>query len=262
MVDTIQSNSFNASVNVAGQLGGPANISELIMAVQVQRADVLENQIKDQITDMQKRNEWLKTANDAMSALRAARPADDKGKVDYSDVMFKDSDGKEVNALDWCTQNGISIPVNKDQIAETSAAKAALDAKLATSPTDNSTGIDYPKMQDKDGKTIPVNQWAEKNGINGFDSNNKDNMGLHSELSSLQQKLGDKLDSISKMNGSQVDAVINNVKSSIDTVNSQSQMDMVRLQGLMDKRNQAFDMLTNSLSKFSKSMDGVIGNMR
>ena len=41
-----------------------------------------------------------------------------------------------------------------------------------------------------------------------------------------------------------------------------SQMDMVRLQGLMDKRNQTFDLMTNTLSKTGKSMDGAIGNMR
>jgi hypothetical protein len=59
-----------------------------------------------------------------------------------------------------------------------------------------------------------------------------------------------------------VDQAIANMKSSIDTVNSQSQMDMVRLQGLMDKRNQAMDLITNTLSKSGKSMDSIIGNMR
>lgn len=55
---------------------------------------------------------------------------------------------------------------------------------------------------------------------------------------------------------------ISNLKGRTDSLNSSSQLDMIRLQGLMNKRNQAFEMMTNVLSKISKNRDAIIANMR
>jgi len=154
------------------------------MAVQIDRANVLESQIKDQIGDMQRRNLWLKNANKALEALRKNRPSDPSSTAEYGSFVW-DSRFEEAP--------GVS---SRETVLYFMA----------------SQGIDISN-------TLRADQ-------NNFDT------------------------------------AINNLKTKIDTVNSQSQMDMVRLQGLMDKRNQAFDMLTNNLSKFSKSMDSVIGNMR
>jgi len=184
MSGAINSNSFVSSVNAQSRFGASSNIPELIMAVQIERANVLENQIKDQIGDMQKRNEWLKTANAHLATLRTNRPNDTSALGNY-------------------------YPASKP--GEPSKKDTAEDAK----------------------------KWMDANGVK-IENTGSDSRGNQGEF----------------------DAAINNLKSSIDSVNSQSQMDMVRLQGLMDKRNQAFDMLTNNLSKFSKSMDSVIGNMR
>jgi cell fate (sporulation/competence/biofilm development) regulator YmcA (YheA/YmcA/DUF963 family) len=52
------------------------------------------------------------------------------------------------------------------------------------------------------------------------------------------------------------------IKGKLDSLNSDSQMDMIRLQGLVNKRDQAFDMITNLMDKFSKTMDTIVGNMR
>jgi chaperonin cofactor prefoldin len=58
------------------------------------------------------------------------------------------------------------------------------------------------------------------------------------------------------------DKWVNEIKGSLDNLNSTSQMDMIRLQSLSNKRNQAFEMLTNQIQKFAKTNDGIIGNMR
>jgi hypothetical protein len=58
------------------------------------------------------------------------------------------------------------------------------------------------------------------------------------------------------------DANIEVMKGQIDSLNSDSQLSMIRLQSLIDKRNQSFDMMTNTLSKDSKTRDSIIGNMR
>lgn len=61
---------------------------------------------------------------------------------------------------------------------------------------------------------------------------------------------------------SEFDAAIATLKGQIDTVSSQNQMDMVRLQGLMDKRNQAYDLITTTLTKMEDQKNSIIGNMR
>ena len=258
MSGAINSNGFVSSVNVQSQFGASANIPELIMAVQIERSNVIENQVKDQIGDMQKRNEWLKDANAALAAIRTARPSDTNGKVSFTDVTFVDGQGKGQNAVAWLNSQGVNTGLDTVAAQEAIDAKAAVDAKAAT----NFSGTqEYPTFTDQQGNTVSTQQWAMDKGYTGFDAYTGDSIGFKSEMTSLSGKIGETVEA-NKLDQGEFDAMINNLKSSIDTVNSQSQMDMVRLQGLMDKRNQAFDMLTNNLSKFSKSMDSVIGNMR
>lgn len=52
------------------------------------------------------------------------------------------------------------------------------------------------------------------------------------------------------------------LKGQIDKLNADSQLDMIKMQSLTNKRNQAFDMLTNLLQKFQKSNDAIVSNMR
>ncbi|MCC9620358.1 hypothetical protein LPB41_01530 [Thalassospira sp. MA62] len=59
-----------------------------------------------------------------------------------------------------------------------------------------------------------------------------------------------------------IDTWINDIKGKIDGLNSTGQLDMIRMQSLMNKRNQAFDTLSNTLQKIQKSLDTVVGNMR
>lgn len=57
-------------------------------------------------------------------------------------------------------------------------------------------------------------------------------------------------------------SVISNLKSSIDAVNTNSQLNMVRMQGLMDKLNQVADFMSNWIAKNSKTMGSIVGNIR
>ena len=52
------------------------------------------------------------------------------------------------------------------------------------------------------------------------------------------------------------------LKGEIDKLNADSQLDMIKMQSLTNKRNQAFETLTNLLQKFQKSLDAVVSNMR
>ncbi|WP_368654891.1 hypothetical protein AB4Y30_07655 [Ornithinibacillus sp. 4-3] len=48
----------------------------------------------------------------------------------------------------------------------------------------------------------------------------------------------------------------------MDVLHNTQQMDMLRLQSLSNKRNEAFDLMTNFIKKMQESRSSIIGNMR
>jgi len=55
---------------------------------------------------------------------------------------------------------------------------------------------------------------------------------------------------------------VTKIKGDIDQLNSDSSLDMIGIQTLVNKRNEAFDTLSNLVGKFQKTIDGIVGNMR
>ena len=58
------------------------------------------------------------------------------------------------------------------------------------------------------------------------------------------------------------DAWNQELKVRMELANSTQQMDMLRLQSLMNKRNEAFDIMTNFIKKMADSRSSILGNMR
>ncbi|MDR3210697.1 MAG: hypothetical protein LBU79_02125, partial [Planctomycetota bacterium] len=54
---------------------------------------------------------------------------------------------------------------------------------------------------------------------------------------------------------------ISNIKAKIETLNSDSQMDNIKLQNLLEKRNNAFEMATKVLDTNNQSVESVIRNL-
>ncbi|WP_172255039.1 hypothetical protein [Saccharibacillus deserti] len=94
----------------------------------------------------------------------------------------------------------------------------------------------------------------------------------------LEQQLKDQLNSIQERNvqiailNSQLSDARNNGTSTpediakltaqIDALGNTRQMDMLRLQSLSNKRNEAFDMMTNFVKKMQDSRSSILNNMR
>ena len=55
---------------------------------------------------------------------------------------------------------------------------------------------------------------------------------------------------------------IDNLKTGIDSQSNSQQMEMLRLQSLSNKRNEAFDVMTNFIKKMQDSRSSIVGNMR
>lgn len=56
--------------------------------------------------------------------------------------------------------------------------------------------------------------------------------------------------------------VTTNIKNSIDSLTSTSQLDMTQLQSTMSKYNQTFEALSNFISKYFQSLQTITGNLR
>ncbi|MGG3925501.1 hypothetical protein ABET51_05835 [Metabacillus fastidiosus] len=82
---------------------------------------------------------------------------------------------------------------------------------------------------------------------------------LHNELQFLNTERANTAN-IEKIK--ELDAEIAATKGQIDTLSSVNQMDMLRLQSMTNKRNEAFDVMTNFIKKMQESRSAIIGNMR
>ncbi|PQZ98391.1 MULTISPECIES: hypothetical protein [Paenibacillus] len=66
--------------------------------------------------------------------------------------------------------------------------------------------------------------------------------------------------SIAQQNGDE--AAVQKLKGQIDAASNSQQMDMLRLQSMSNKRNEAFEVMTNFIKKMQESRSSIIGNMR
>jgi hypothetical protein len=245
--------------------GSGMNLPELMMAILMERSNILQNQVQDQMKDMQKRNEWLRDANAALAALRTARPTDASGTVSadqLKNITFTDTSGKTVNALEWAQANKIETGLDYAGIAEAERAKTAMDNFMKN--VQPGKVYTYPTFTDRNGNTVQINRWGEDTKkYQSFDRGNQDNIFVQDEGQMLQARINNDLQNgVGGMTQSKFDAAIQNFKAAIDTANTNSQLDMVRLQGLMDKFNQNNDLLSNSLAKNAKPIDTITGNIR
>lgn len=167
------------SIALSGNQGGvetinvsSVDIETAIMAVQGERAKLMEQQLRDQIKSVQDRNDQLTKLNDAQSKLSEVQ----------ADLQ-----------ADAQTNQGI----NDDQ-------KEVLKKAM-------------------------------------------EEVGLNTKLPE---------------NKGELDALRSQLKSQIDAQSSSQQMDMLRLQSLSNKRNEAFDVMTNFVKKMQDSRSSIIGNMR
>ncbi|GLS33049.1 hypothetical protein SAMN04488498_1464 [Mesorhizobium albiziae] len=145
--------------NVSNIPGGGGSLGALALLLQIERYNNLEVQVRDEFEDMQKRNDWLKTANSALAALRVNRPADDKAIKDYG--TFVDPQGNTQNIHQWMLENGIPIEQNKGDAAgvqsEFDAAISNLKARIDTANSESQISVIHlQSLMDKVNQTVEL----------------------------------------------------------------------------------------------------------
>lgn len=156
-----------AGINVQGM-----DLETAMMAVQADRANLLEQQLKDQVASVQARNDQIAKLNTLLAALQG---------------LLASLDGAE-----------------------------------------------------KSSRTLASFSDAQK-----------------AQVKSLTDAVGVTLQATDK-----VSDLVTQLKGRLDELSSSQQMDMLRLQSLSNKRNEAFDVMTNFIKKMQDSRSSIVGNMR
>lgn len=83
--------------------------------------------------------------------------------------------------------------------------------------------------------------------------------GLNEQLNQLNAEKGATTDTAKQ---AELDGQLQTIQNQINTLNNSQQMDMVRLQSMNSKRNEAFDTMTNFVKKMQDSRSSILGNIR
>ncbi|WP_028551990.1 hypothetical protein [Paenibacillus sp. UNC451MF] len=89
-----------------------------------------------------------------------------------------------------------------------------------------------------------------------------DSVTLDADLQKKLTENGVQVPSANKWTQADIDRASETLRGKIDSLNSSQQMDMLRMQSLTNKRNEAFDTMTNFIKKMADQRSSIIGNMR
>jgi hypothetical protein len=198
---TIDSTSGISAASIQGM-----DLETALMAVQSNRANLLETQLKDQIASVQAKNDQIAKLNQALGAMNKAAalfPSDAKADARFDSVS------------DF---GGVGIQAERE-------ANSALVTAGITKP--------------------------------GLSTNTADGGGL--TTGSARYADGGLRGDVTK---GKLDGFIQQLKSQIDAQSNSQQMDMLRLQSLSNKRNEAFETMTNFIKKMQDNRSSIVGNMR
>jgi hypothetical protein len=163
------------------------DLETAMMAIQSQRANLLEGQLKTQMEGIQGRNDEIGKLNKLIGDLKAMRPGG--------------TDPQKWGNLGTTEANG-------------DAMYKRLEEAGVNIPKEGDDRVDKPGTGTYDARQSTFDKWAEE------------------------------------------------LKGKIDGLNSSQQMDMLRMQSLTNKRNEAFDLMTNFIKKMQDSRSSILGNMR
>eukprot|EP00887_Chlorella_sp_A99_P004403 scaffold39.g4403.t1 len=156
------------------------------------------------------------------------------------------------------------VQARNDKIAQLNNVLSALNKATAQFKSDAKPGDTIPDWNQDKINTIevPLNNAIRDAGLGdlGFTSRtgqrtDPNNPGRTERVTGTNVMAGG-------TTKAELDAAVSKVKGMIDSVGNSQQMDMLRLQSMTGKRNEAFDTMTNFIKKQQDSRSGIIGNMR
>ena len=105
-----------------------------------------------------------------------------------------------------------------------------------------------------------VNKWFNNKRTNKLESQLQSQIAI---LNEPRNKLNaDIVATTDDAKKDELEGQIQELNNQINTLSDSQQMDMLRLQRLSNKRNEAFDTMTNFVKKMQDSRSSIINNMR
>lgn len=224
MTTSVSGNTGTAAVNANSFES--LNLEAEIMATQIIRSNLIDASLTDQLSDVKNRNSQIAAKNNEINALRAKGPQLEAKIAQMQELQAILEKGKPGSDGAW---HGISYGMGDDGPKSFSMYE---DLKKLGCTDPGSAGVrnvDNNHTLDASGATF--NTWI-------------------AELKTKIQEAKTEIDT----SKSQIDTL----KSDVDSLNSTQQLAMVRMQSLMNKRNESFDLLSTCLKKFSDANSSLI----
>jgi hypothetical protein len=234
----------------------------MILSLTFERTQTLEAVTRDQMLGMQQKNAQLRALNDLTIAARSA---------DYTAPDTSDLKAVGEQMANWGTAGGRSwmSPDFKDtldkygiQNKSTNMSKAAMSTSsggwTVSYPTDEYHALGQQVIAKAEELATPK---ADLNAtMPGSDP--PQTYADAFKAAGIPIPKDAQGNPLTQLSEDQMKGMIDNIQSKIDSVSSNSQLDMIRMQSLVNKRDQAVDLLTNLVAKFAKVADGITSNMR
>ncbi|MCQ6561609.1 hypothetical protein [Paenibacillus mendelii] len=189
-----------------------------------------------------------------------------------SAIMYNDSFYHTVNdALGrGATQNSLASAGNVGGVEAINVSSMDLETALKAVQEQRSQLLEQQLqdqikgVQDRNNQIAQLNTVLSKAGEIGIPAGSSPDNAINDDQTEALRKAMEEagISTAPPTNVGQLGTIEQQVKSQIDALSNSQQMDMLRLQSLTNKRNEAFDVMTNFIKKMQESRSSIIGNMR
>jgi hypothetical protein len=250
------------------KLIGSSDMQSVLLAFGVERAQNNEQAVKAKIADMRERNNAINELRVLMSQMRTAEPNAVPEAAELKTVGEQMSNWGSAGGRSWMA------PDFKDTLDKYGVPhKASNMDKSQMSTSNGGWTVSYPTTEYHQlGKDV---QAKAENIMDGNDPNfPPTHVNLDKPLAN-GKTLGDVLKEAGiplplDKNGNpekfvtkeQIGTMLENLETEVDRRTSNDQLDMIALQSMVSKQNNALEMVSNLAAKFAGLSDKIVGNMR
>ncbi len=262
------SGSNSIQQDAISRLIGGGDMQSVLLAFGVERAQNNENAVKAKIGDMRARNNAINELRAVMGQMRVSEPSAVPEAAELGKVGEQMSNWGSAGGRSWMA------PDFKDTLDKYGVPhKASNMDKSAMSTANGGWTVSYPTTEYHQlGKEV---QAKAEVIMSGQDPNfPPTHVDLDKPLASGQtlrevlQASG--VPTPTDANGNverfvtkdQIKTMMENLETEIDRMTSNDQLDMIALQSMVSKQNNALEMLSNLTQKFAGLSDKIVGNMR
>ena len=230
---------------IAGMDFQGMDLETALLAVQNQRAQLLENSLRQQLDSVNARNAQMAGLNESITAKGAENNKLEASNVSMQQQIAELKDLQGRLAASKCPNPEGWYGLSWGQSDDKALSHATLD-QIKQAGLTVPAGADAPRDVDRNGtmdaKGRVVQDWVDQ---------------ISAKVAGLEASIKENTASIETNKNE-----IATAKNQVDALGNTQQMEMLRLQGLTNKRNEAFDVMTNFVKKMQDSRSSIIGNMR